>query len=114
MTADPALAALDGASLVGRLAEESAPGIGTRRAVAAEGFLPIKAADVSESAASAVMTEIVRRGLAILPTLLDHLSDDRPTRISLDPADLSFNGTSGPFTDVYDYRYHRGEPGPSA
>lgn len=113
MPADPALAVLDATSLVNRLPEEAVAGIGLRRASPSEQFLALRLADQSDSE-SPVLTEIVRRGLLIVPTLLEHLSDGRPTRISLDPADLSFNGTSGPFTDVYDYRYHQDGTRPSA
>jgi hypothetical protein len=111
--ADSTVAALDNGSLVDRLASETAPGVGTRRAVAIERFLPLRPAEEPGPPASPVLTEIVRRGLPIVPTLLEHLTDGRPTRIVLDPAELALGGSSGPFTNVYDYRFHQGGTRPA-
>ncbi len=59
------------------------------------------------------MTEIVRRGVRLVPALLDHLSDRRPTRLNIDPQALRLDSTSGPFTDAYDSRFREGHLAPA-
>jgi hypothetical protein len=75
--------------LIDGLQDEGAEGLGTHSTAWADGFIAIDAEPQfrggmlgsAKPAASPVMKELVRRGLAALPELLDHLTDRRPTRL---------------------------------
>ena len=83
------LAEVSTEALVDRLVEESAEGIGSQTTSWAIGFLAIDeeprfAGGILGSAkptVSPIMRELVRRGVAALPTLIQHLTDARPTRL---------------------------------
>jgi hypothetical protein len=75
--------------LIDGLQDEGAEGVGTHSMVWANGFLATDEEPQfrggmlgsAKPAASPVMKELVKRGLAALPGLLDHLTDHRPTRL---------------------------------
>jgi hypothetical protein len=75
--------------LIDRLQDEATEGMGTHSTAWAEGFLATDEEPrfrggilgSAKPAASPVMKELVRRGLAALPELLDHLTDPRPTHL---------------------------------
>ena len=113
---DRSLAQLSDQQLIDRLSEET--GGDFQPATQVDEFLPLDVAARASSTGrpegkSPVMTEIVRRGAQIIPALLDHLSDSRPTHLNLDPQKLHLNGHSGPYTDTYDFRFHDNGPQPS-
>ncbi len=114
---DAALAELPADLLIDRMRDERIEeGAQERRDLRwIEGFPPLVVPDgfAKPPQPSAVMTEVVRRGLSIVPALLDHLGDARPTRIVVDPRQLNRNGTSGLYTDVYDVRFHAGGSQPA-
>ncbi len=116
--ADRSLESLGNEGLIDRLTgvEESAanPEPGAR----VDGFLPLDGMKVSARPSTGgpdpiVMTEIVRRGAGIIPVLLIHLSDRRPTRINCDPHQLNLNADFGPFTEAYDSRFGEDRAPPS-
>ena len=83
------LASQSAETLIGRFQQESQQTIGVDTSVTMEGFIGFDAPlsfgvgllGVPPPKVSPVMRELVRRGLAALPALLDHLTDDRPTRL---------------------------------
>jgi hypothetical protein len=108
---DRPLAKVSTEALVDRLMEESAEGIGSQTTSWASGFLAIDEEPrlgggmlgVAKPKASPVMQELVRRGVAALPVLIDHLSDARPTKL------IVGDGFTGKwFSDEYDSRF--GDP----
>jgi hypothetical protein len=116
--ADPALAGLTDSELIDRLRLERDRGDGAELPTELYGFLPVKTRDnpfpySPPRAKPPILTEIVRRGARIIPALLDHLSDSRPTLLLLDSKRLGLNGGTGKFTDVYDYRFGPEGPRPA-
>ncbi len=116
--ADRSLESLGNERLVDRLAEETDFAANREPGARVDGFLPLdgmKDSGHSDPGAPAalVMTEMVRRGVMILPALLDHLSDGRPTGIACNPHQLELNADSGPFTDAYDPRFREGNRPPA-
>ena len=114
---DPSLSRLSAERLIECLLAETDGGPGTQKPTQLDGFLPldVPANPFSKDPIphkSPVMTEIVRRGVGIIPALLDHLSDARATKVILDPKALHLNGASGQYTDAYDYRFHENGPKP--
>jgi hypothetical protein len=85
------LAELNVVDLIDRLRDEAEDGVGYHRSAKAIGFIaldqePRFGGGIIGSRsrhASRVMRELVRRGLDALPGLLDHLTDERPTRLLL-------------------------------
>lgn len=77
--------------LIGKLQYESSQGIGTHATAWASGFMAIDdepqfRGGIMGSAkplVSPVMRELVRRGTAALPLLIEHLSDSRPTKLTV-------------------------------
>jgi hypothetical protein len=75
--------------LIAKLQDESNQGIGTHTTAWASGFMAINdepkfnggIMGSAKPVVSPVMRELVRRGTAALPLLIDHLSDARPTKI---------------------------------
>jgi len=97
--------------LIDGLQDEASEGLGTHSTAWADGFLasdeePTFRGGVLGSAkpnASPVMRELVRRGVAALPTLMDHLVDRRATRLVIK---LPFGGFGGMWHgDEYESRY---------
>ena len=102
-----ALDSLPTDELITRLTEESNQGIGSHTTAWASGFLAIDdeprfsggMLGSAKPVASPVMRELVRRGLAGLPLLIDHLTDSRPTKLTVG------DGFTGKwFADEYDAR----------
>jgi len=94
--------------LITKLTEESNQGIGSHTSASATGFLAIDdeprfqggILGSEKPAVSPVMRELVRRGLAALPLLISHLSDSRPTKLTVG------DGFLGKwFADEYAARY---------
>jgi hypothetical protein len=108
----PDISCLSNEMLIDRLQEESEQGVGTHATAWVTGFLPLAtpgqfAGGVLGSPApskSQVMTELVSRGLAAMPALLDHLSDARPTKLSA-AGSSGFTFMGAWFSDEYDYRF---------
>ena len=77
--------------LIGRLQDESSEGIGTESMAWASGFMAIDdkpqfrggILGSAKPAVSPVMRELVRRGTGALPSLIEHLSDSRPTKLTV-------------------------------
>ncbi len=96
------------AELIDRLTDEGKEGVGTHSTAWAVGFMPVDttprfAGGILGSAPpekSAVMTELVHRGVDALPLLLEHLSDPRPTKLKVGK---DFTGKW--FGDEYDPRF---------
>jgi hypothetical protein len=93
--------------LITKLTEESNQGIGSHTTAWASGFLAIDdeprfsggMLGSAKPVASPVMRELVRRGLAGLPLLINHLTDSRPTKLTVG------DGFTGKwFADEYDAR----------
>ena len=102
------LAALPLEDLISKLQEESAQGIGSHTTALASGFLAIDdeprfhggILGSAKPVTSPVMRELVRRGLDALPALIAHLTDARPTKLTVG------NGFMGKwFADEYAPRY---------
>ncbi len=87
----PMLGSLPAEDLIAKLQDESAQGIGTHATALASGFMAIDDEPRFEMGilgsrkpeASPVMRELVRRGVAALPLLLEHLDDSRPTKLTV-------------------------------
>jgi hypothetical protein len=85
------LTGLSNEELIDRLRLESQGGIGTQSTSTFSGFLPLDdnprfQGGILGSAGpykSAPLTELVRRGVAALPALIKHLSDTRPTKLTV-------------------------------
>jgi hypothetical protein len=77
--------------LIAKLQDESNQGIGTHATAWASGFMAIDdepkfhggIIGSAKPVVSPVMRELVRRGLAALPQLIRHLSDARPTKLTV-------------------------------
>jgi hypothetical protein len=93
--------------LITKLQEESNQGIGTHTTAWAEGFMAIDEEPKfrggilgsAKPVLSPVMRELVRRGTIVLPMLIEHLSDARPTKLIVGDAIGKW------FADEYDSRY---------
>ncbi|MEO6568843.1 MAG: hypothetical protein ABIO94_08780 [Opitutaceae bacterium] len=112
---DSILAKLSSAQLIDRLLDETNGEPNQASPVSLTGFLPLHAPENPFSGEplprkSPVMTEVVRRGVEVIPFLLEHLSDARPTHVILDPKKLHLNGNSGAYTADYDFRSHENWP----
>lgn len=101
------LGALSTEDLITKLTEESNQGIGSHATAWASGFLAIDdeprfnggILGSAKPAVSPVMRELVGRGLAALPVLINHLTDSRSTRLTVG------DGFMGKwFADEYDAR----------
>jgi hypothetical protein len=97
--------------LIDGLQDEASEGLGTHSTAWADGFLasdeePTFRGGVLGStrpSVSPVMRELVRRGVAALPDLMNHLEDRRPTRLIIK---LPFGPCGGMwFSDEYESRY---------
>jgi len=105
---DPALASLSSETLVERLVEESSEGIGSHSTAWFGGFIAINETPrfhggvlgAAKPKVSPVMRELVRRGVAALLVLIRHLTDARPTKLTVGEG---FMGRS--FRDEYSPRY---------
>ncbi len=77
--------------MIDRLQEESNEGVGTHPTAWVSGFMPLAVPARFEGGilgskaptVSPVMTELVCRGVDAIPDLLEHLSDGRPTKITV-------------------------------
>lgn len=78
-------------------------GVPTNRVLAVEKFAPI---DSGDEPRAAILDELIARGITMIPALLAHLEDSRPTSLRLDAQALQLNGNSWRKTIVYDYRDH--------
>lgn len=97
--------------LIDDLVNIHAPAIGVHPTALCEGFLPV--GDTPEFAGGVIgsvppqafpqMIELVRRGAASLPLLIDHLADARPTRLSVEGVGGGFFSFAC-FSDEYDAR----------
>lgn len=105
------LADYDTRELIDALQDETLQGLGTHSTAWAEGFL---ASDdeprfrggilgSEKPKVSPVMRELVRRGVAVLPSLMDHLEDQRPTQLVIKLPFRSFGGMW--HSDEYEPRY---------
>jgi hypothetical protein len=108
--ADRSLESLGNEGLIDRLTDVEDSAANREPGARVDGFLPLDGMKASGRPSLGgpdpiVMAEIVRRGVGIIPVLLMHLSDRRPTRISCDPHPLESNADFGPFTDAYDSRF---------
>ncbi len=110
------LKALTSADLITKLQEESNEGIGFDTMAWASGFIAIDEEPQFRGGimgspkpkVSPVMRELVRRGLAALPMLIDHLSDARSTKL------IVGRGSMGKwFDEEYDPREQRMSNEPS-
>jgi hypothetical protein len=115
---DRSLESLGNERLIDRLTEVEDSAANREPGAPVAGFLPLDG--MRRSGRSdlggpdpVILTEMVRRGVGIIPALLDHLSDRRPTRIKCDPRQLQLNFDSGPFTNAYDGRFHEGRAPPA-
>jgi hypothetical protein len=97
--------------LINGLQDEASEGLGTHSTAWADGFLASDEAPTfrggilgsEKPAVSPVMRELVRRGVAVLPDLLEHLEDARPTKLVVK---LPFGGFGGMWhSDEYEYRF---------
>jgi hypothetical protein len=106
------------AELIDELQEESEQGVGTHATAWVSGFLPLDEEPEfrggilgsREPATSAVLRELVWRGVAALPDLLQHIDDRRPTKLV-----ITHTGGFGSmwFSDEYDPRYAEPKKVPS-
>lgn len=115
---DPSLSRLTNEELINLLQDEkqqevidSPQSSHTSQPALAYGFLPVDAPrpgdeNVVRRPQSPVMTELVRRGVAALPTLIRHLGDSRPTGLSVRGVDIGHTG----FGDQFDARYPDRQP----
>jgi hypothetical protein len=95
--------------LIAKLQDESNQGIGTHTTAWASGFMAINdepkfnggIMGSAKPVISPVMRELVHRGTTALPMLIDHLSDGRPTKLTVGK---EFMGKW--FSDEYDPRDH--------
>ena len=86
---DRPLAGVATERLIDRLVHESAEGIGSNTMSWAEGFMAIDEEPrfaggilgTKKPRVSPIMRELVRRGVAALPSLIKHLTDARPTKL---------------------------------
>ena len=105
------LAALSMEELIARLQEVSAQSVGANNLVWAGGFIALDApptfrGGVLGTPAPAVppaMRELVRRGATVLPALLDHLTDARPTKLTAGSSG-QFQFMAAWYADEYDPR----------
>ena len=109
--ADPArdLSSVATEDLITKLQNESSQGIGTHETAWASGFMAINdepkfnggIMGSAKPVISPVMRELVRRGTASFPQLINHLTDSRPTKLTVG------DGFMGKwFSDEYDPRDH--------
>ncbi len=85
------LSAVATEDLIARLQDVSSEGIGTHETAWASGFMAIDEEPVfhggiigsAKPVVSPVMRELVRRGAAALPQLIKHLTDARPTKLTI-------------------------------
>jgi hypothetical protein len=108
---DPArLESYSAMELIDGLQDEASEGLGTHSTAWADGFLasdeePKFRGGVlgsAKPAVSPVMRELVRRGVAVLPDLLEHLEDARPTKLVVK---LPFGFGGMWHSDEYEYRF---------
>lgn len=109
---DPEISRLTNETLIDRLQDETQQGTGTHTTAWTSGFPPLDipakfSGGVLGSRAPAksmVMVELVRRGVGIIPDLLTHLSDARPTKLTVGSGG-AFPFMSAWFSDEYDFRF---------
>jgi len=109
---DPAqLESYSAKELIDGLQDEASEGLGTHSTAWADGFLASDEESKfrggvlgsAQPTVSPVMRELVRRGVAVLPDLLEHLEDARPTKLVVK---LPFGGFGGMWhSDEYEYRF---------
>ena len=107
---DARLVSLSDEELIGRLREERDFGQDARLATELGTFLPLEKQALAwnkeedRRKKSPTLVEVIRRGDQIVPMLLSHLNDVRPTGLVLDAKKFQLNGPRWDFTAVYDYR----------